>query len=178
MVSFLSRVEYERDWKAIHDSIFSGREHAHGAFVHNDWRAIVIVGELPEQDLVAANALINIATAAGGRTLVGINREQLNACKFAAFSTPLSADSLFEICMNLDNPTDGHIFSESPHWGLIYNPADSLYVFSASIEVFDEFVKVAGEQRLRDEFERFANAFGAAEHTVRYFNILRRISNW
>jgi hypothetical protein len=167
----MQEVPLDEYWANQHRRLFSGQTHPKNPFASVSWKVVVLVGEMPKESPSICNIFVNLAKEYGSKHIVGKNRSDMIANK-NVFIDEISCEALGRVSAELLDPTDGHIFSESLDWALIYNPPDSLYILGGAVTLIDKFLAYVGREKLEREFLEFASAWSKTEHSAKYISDL------
>ena len=147
----LAGEDFEREWKPIHDAIFTGRYAMEGTFRDPTWAIVVLPNDwlFEEADF---DALASMA-AEGGDTVLVLKDAEIISPPEPARVIPMSFGALDAVWrLTCLSGVETHMFGRSATWGCCFTK--------------DDFHLVAGQPRL---MERFISTRGGRERLVRRF---------
>lgn len=144
---------FEREWRAINNSVFNGCPAHEQPFLHTSWERILVpYGLYMEPDVF--DALSRGARQVRDEDLVIWNSEAIEPQP--AVSIPWSHQALDQVRSTLLGHFETHVFGRSGSWGMVCTVNDFSCV-GGEATFMDIFVAtLRGREAIRERFLRFA----------------------
>lgn len=171
--------QYDAVWRCIHERVFSGNDADENPFRDRTWKLVLLTGGLA-LELEAFESLAKEAVRVGDSGVVVVDPQE----KFAN-EEPIVLGWELSCFEEVDYGTvyghiEAHVFGRSGRWGLVTSP-ETFAVLGGEKTLVDEFLKGAGgEQSVRANFLRSAEAgeIGFGEAGKRYIERLLEMVGW
>jgi len=162
MFSDLASEVYEREWKPIHDAIFSGRYAMEGAFRDLTWEIVV----LPYDWMREAKDFEALAAMAGeaGDTVLVIKDAEIISPPEPARQIPVSFPSLRAVWKETKlSIVEDHVFGRSAAWGSVFTKEDFNLVAGQPRLMGPFTTRLGGREHLRHRFIAFSEGIFAGQ---------------